>query len=1238
MALDDLTISLTGDNSSAVNSLEGVISALDKLRTAASVSGLSETAASLTAISQASLQLGESTPIVTLADSLARLKEVGNIKMTGTVNQLNKLVEVSGLLKTSMTDSGFATNIKSVADALKPLSELGKSNLGSTLNALQKLPEVFATLKTVDMSSLGSTVSELATALNPLADKMNAISSGFSALPQKVNKLASGFNQAGASQNSYKNSTKGLIDMLGTFRAKALIVLFVFRKLRNIFGSLTSASNAYVENLNLFNVSMGEFADEATKHMNRVTEALGLSKSEWMANQAVFQQMATGFGISGEKAEIMSRNLTQLGYDLSSYFNVDIDTAMQKLQSGLSGQIKGLKAFGINVSNAAIQETALAYGVNHTTSEMSEAEKAMWRYVTIIERSRNAQGDLARTLITPANAMRVFGQQVNILKTQLGNLVTILLAKIIPVIQLFVQAISKAVGWLAGLLGFELPKIDYSGMSAGMKDVANSAKDAGGGAGKLANGTNRAAKNTKKTKEEIKKLKKELLGFDEINLLSFSRNKPNNDKGNSSGGSGGGGGGGGGASGGGGGALPDIKLPEYDMLKGLQDRFSGLKKEMADLFAPVKKSWDTYGEAVANSIQTKYKVIKDVLRGVYDSFKKAWTGGRGERITNNILNIIIHINEMVSSLGIAFLQAWKHAGNGDRIMDSLLKIFESLTFYARKVTGGIRDIIRNADLKPLMGAFADLSESVANLADSGMRTLVDIFLKVAKAVVFLATKALPPLLEVLSKVADWFAKHPYLFLGFAGTAKVAGIGLGVVKGKIGELVAKNSLPMLASVLETVKTNLKPLAGMAMDFVKEFTPLGGVIESLGSMSGLTILSAGLIMATPLMAGLYLKSKAAKTEVGQLGKKWKEIDTKRKDLKVMYAMETDPKKKKALEKEIQILSKKEIDIKAEIKLKQKQKSAETKKITKIADSYKAKIPMDMQLRQGSIKGSVKKTRDEARKIAQGKPIELKAVIEKFSKMKDKLVGIKDSAKKWFKEHPIISTVQASTYESGVGKDLKNQKKKANGWLKTNPLKWKNQLAQKIGWLKEQAQKARKSAQDWIKDHLPRFSFSVPSASDLYEKFKKVINDAKAKVKKKLTNLTFNFKVKMDSLKDWINTKIIRPLNNGIAKVPGLKKVVHLKELASGGKVDTGQMFIARESGPELVGTIGNQTAVANNSQIVTAVSEGVKNALLGVMSTDSGQSSGSQTINLVVDGEVLAKVVNNYNSGQQLRYGV
>ena len=72
--------------------------------------------------------------------------------------------------------------------------------------------------------------------------------------------------------------------------------------------------------------------------------------------------------------------------------------------------------------------------------------------------------------------------------------------------------------------------------------------------------------------------------------------------------------------------------------------------------------------------------------------------------------------------------------------------------------------------------------------------------------------------------------------------------------------------------------------------------------------------------------------------------------------------------------------------------------------------------------------------------------------------------------------------------------------------------------------------------------------------------------------------------------------------------------------------------------MVGTIGNKTAVANNSQIVTAVSEGVKNALLSVMSTDSGQSSGSQTINLVVDGEVLAKVVNNYNSGQQLRYGV
>lgn len=197
----------------------------------------------------------------------------------------------------------------------------------------------------------------------------------------------------------------------------------------------------------------------------------------------------------------------------------------------------------------------------------------------------------------------------------------------------------------------------------------------------------------------------------------------------------------------------------------------------------------------------------------------------------------------------------------------------------------------------------------------------------------------------------------------------------------------------------------------------------------------------------------------------------------------------------------------------------------------------------------------------------------------------------------------------------------------------------MSQKTSWLKEKSQEARKKAQEWIKDHSLKFKFDIPSWKEIREGIKTAINTAKKNISKNWLKFKLTISVTLDSIKEWINSKIINPLNNKLAgsKIPGVNKL-HITPLAMGGFPDTGQMFIARESGPEMVGTIGNKNAVANNTQIIQGVSEGVKNALLSVMSSGSGGGSTTQTINLVVDGETLAKVVNTYNSNQQLRYGV
>lgn len=125
--------------------------------------------------------------------------------------------------------------------------------------------------------------------------------------------------------------------------AKIAIVVTAVRQVANVIAGWINESNDYVENLNLFTVAMGEYASEAQKYAEQVGAIMGIDPSEWMRNQGIFNTLLTGFGVAFEKAAVMSKNLTQLGYDLSSFFNITFADAMQKLQSGISGELEPLE-------------------------------------------------------------------------------------------------------------------------------------------------------------------------------------------------------------------------------------------------------------------------------------------------------------------------------------------------------------------------------------------------------------------------------------------------------------------------------------------------------------------------------------------------------------------------------------------------------------------------------------------------------------------------------------------------------------------------------------------------------------------------------------------------------------------------------------------------------------------------------------------------------------------------------
>lgn len=484
-----------------------------------------------------------------LATALTNLKSSakGGAGLTTTTKQLQALSNAAKLINGTNLDS---QKIKQFVSAMNSLSGIQRaSGISSTISALKKLPEISKSLDGADLWKFAKQMDQVASAMRPLATETQKVANGFSAFPIRIQRIIQSNNGLAASNQKAAKSFGVLGAGISSAQAKFGIYLIAFRQLASVMSDWVRESNDYVENLNLFTVAMGEYAESAKDYAEEVQALTGIDSSEWMRNQGMFMQMAAGFGVATDSAALMSKNLTQLGYDISSFYNISIEEAMQKLQSGLAGEIEPLRRLGYAIDVASLEQVALNHGITESVNEMTQAEKSQLRYIAIMEQSTNAMGDLSRTIQTPANAMRILNQQITQLSRALGNLLIPLLQQIIPWVQAFVEVITEAIQALAVLFGFELPTIDYSGLD-GVSVGASEAEDAIGGA-----------------TDAAKKMKRELLGIDELTIL-----EPNASSGA----------GGAGGVGGAGGNL-GLELPEYDFLNGLEANANKIKDFLKDI-------------------------------------------------------------------------------------------------------------------------------------------------------------------------------------------------------------------------------------------------------------------------------------------------------------------------------------------------------------------------------------------------------------------------------------------------------------------------------------------------------------------------------------------------------------------------------------------------------------------------------------------------------------------------------
>ena len=580
-------------------------------------------------------------------DSDASKALQGLKSMVDTLNQVSIPTETAvkslkKLKKVLEAINGLSINVKGLSEltnALKDMSGFDISNLKKLPNALKKLSEV-------DIASLVPQIQALADAMRPLSQVMKDIAAGYAVLPKNIRAYVN------AAKSAQSATQKKLLTFAQLY-IKLRLIFNVFRTAANAVFEWVDAANTYIEDMNLFSVAMGKYAESARNYAQEVANVMGIDPGSWMRYQGVFQTLATGFGIAGDRAAVMSQQLTQLGYDISSFYNIDVENAMLKLQSGLSGELEPLRRIGYDLSQARLEAEALSLGIEKNFSDMTQAEKAYLRYYAILTQVTQAQGDMSRTLDAPSNQLRILKEQATQAARALGEIFIPALNAILPYAIAVMHVIRDLASEIAAAFGFEMPKVDYSDLSTTVNITDN-----------LSSGMEDVADGIDHANTSAKKFSRTLAGFDQLNIVGSVS---------------GGGAGGGGASidtSGGGLDWNKLPLPTYDFIgDSVSERVAAIEEKIKGAIPTIK----FFGALLAGALAT-VGIIKLISK-----FKEFVKLLKTSATAAKTLKTALGIGLMATGLAMAFDGA-KKIGAGEA---ELKDYIETAIGSALGIAGGL---------------------------------------------------------------------------------------------------------------------------------------------------------------------------------------------------------------------------------------------------------------------------------------------------------------------------------------------------------------------------------------------------------------------------------------------------------------------------------------------------------------------------------------------------------------------
>ena len=557
--------------------------------------------------------------------------------------------------------------------------------------------------------------------------------------------------------------------------------LISLKAIAEYLGNAVAKFNDFYEATDLFHNAMGNLSGEADTLISKMQGLLGVDPTKAMTYMATIQSLGTSFGLASDKAYILSKNLTQLAYDEGSYWNKDVAETFTAMSSAISGEIEPIRRLGIDLSQARLQQELLALGFNKQVSSLSQADKAVLRYIAIMKQTANVQGNLAQTIQSPANQIKILKAQLDMLAKSVGSLLYPALKAILPPLIAAVQLIREFVEWVAKLMGVKVVFTDFT-----------KSADSVGGIGDAMDDT------ADSTKKAAKALKDYTMGFDELNIIDPTQGSSGSGSGASAGN-----------------ILGDVDLSGYDMFKQYNEEFA---KQIDAIKQKIKDMLPIIGAVTAALALWK---IVDFLTDVATAISKMTDL---QKLALSIATVVIE-----ASLVFSFAKGYASTGNPLELLGEVVSAaFGSFVLWRTIGADGITLGMGIAFVASLAGLTYVLGTGEANLGDAST------WIQAALTTAFGSITGIT-LLTNLGVAAGTAAT---LSIGLAGLITFAGITF-----SLGEKLKE--FPVLDTIIAALMGIFGGVAGAGVALlVGASLPVAGAVAAAGVGIGLVLHWAGI----------------------------------------------------------------------------------------------------------------------------------------------------------------------------------------------------------------------------------------------------------------------------------------------------------------------------------------------------------------------------------------------------------